>query len=67
MVQKVVRTANPISHLFFADDSLLFFRANSQEVDEIKRIIQVYETSSGQRINFDKTKLSASGNVSVDS
>lgn len=35
-----------ISHLFFADDNLVFFRANVQEALEIKCILRIYENAS---------------------
>lgn len=60
---KVARTTPSVTHLFFADDSILFFQATRREVDEIKRIIQLYEGASGQRINLEKTEISASANV----
>ncbi|XP_019197205.1 PREDICTED: uncharacterized protein LOC109191090 [Ipomoea nil] len=44
----------PISHLFFADDSLLFFKANVEEAVEVKRCLSVYEDLSGQAPNFGK-------------
>ncbi|XP_019184966.1 PREDICTED: uncharacterized protein LOC109179943 [Ipomoea nil] len=37
---RVARGAPPISYLFFADDSLLFFKANVEEANEIKRAYQ---------------------------
>ncbi|XP_019184779.1 PREDICTED: uncharacterized protein LOC109179736 [Ipomoea nil] len=46
---RVARGAPPISHLFFADDSLLFFRANMQEASEIKNCLLLYESLSGQK------------------
>lgn len=61
---KVARHAPPISHLFFADDSILFFRAKQCEVDKVKGIIALYEGASGQRVNLDKSELFSSGNIS---
>lgn len=37
-----------ISHLFFADDSLIFGRATMKKCSEIQRVLKVYEDSSGQ-------------------
>ncbi|XP_057426510.1 uncharacterized protein LOC130719933 [Lotus japonicus] len=60
---KIARGAPQISHLFFADDSLLFMRANLVEAEHVLTIIKRYEEASGQRVNFDKTELSFSQNV----
>ena len=46
-----------ISHLFFADDSLLFCWATSQECTHILEILKQYEDESGQQINRGKTQL----------
>ena len=46
-----------ISHLFFADDSFIFARATTRESAEIQRVLQVYELSSGQQLNKNKTSL----------
>ena len=54
-----------ISHLFFADDSLIFGRATTMECNEIQRILQVYETSSGQQLNRSKTSLFFSPNTEM--
>ncbi|XP_050255150.1 uncharacterized protein LOC126701050 [Quercus robur] len=52
-----------ISHLFFADDSLLFCRARVEDVIKIQEILGKYEVASGQKINFDKTTIFFSKNV----
>lgn len=62
----VARAAPRVSHLFFADDTILFTTATNEEADEIKRIIQSYERVSGQRINFEKTEITVSSNISND-
>ena len=36
-----------ISHLFFADDTFLFCRAELREVQTIQNILQKYELASG--------------------
>ena len=46
-----------ISHLFFADDSLIFCRASKEECESLQRIIGIYEKASGQLLNRAKTSL----------
>ena len=42
---KIGKKVEPISHLFFADDSLLFIKANNEEVEKILDIFSIYEAS----------------------
>ena len=56
-----------ISHLFFADDSLLFCHARLEDVRKIQEILGKYEVALGQKINSDKTTLFFSKNVSDSS
>ena len=52
-----------VSLLFFVDDSLIFGRASLEECVEIQRVLQVYEQSSGQKLNRLKTSLFFSPNT----
>ena len=46
-----------ITHLFFANDNLLFCKANSQEFQNLVNILQLYEAASSQKINADKSSV----------
>ncbi|XP_019153836.1 PREDICTED: uncharacterized protein LOC109150382 [Ipomoea nil] len=60
---RVARGAPPISHLCFADDSLLFFRATAQEASVVKQCLSVYEEMSGQAVNYYKSSICYSKNT----
>lgn len=61
---RVCRRAPSISHLMFADDCILFFRAEAKESNQIVEILQTFEAASGQVINLSKSGISFSRNVS---
>lgn len=44
-----------ISHLFFADDSLLFLKATQQNCTIMRDTLNMYCKASGQAINFEKS------------
>lgn len=53
-----------ITHLFFADDSLLFCKAKVMECNVLMGILGVYESASGQKINPDKSSVFFNPNTS---
>ncbi|XP_031091035.1 uncharacterized protein LOC115996030 [Ipomoea triloba] len=63
---RVARGAPSVSHLFFADDSLLFFRSNAQEAGAIKHCLSLYESMSGQVVNYHKSSVCFSRNTMVE-
>jgi hypothetical protein len=52
-----------LSHLFFADDSVIFCRASRHDVGALHAILTLYERASGQKINEAKTTFFFSKNT----
>lgn len=59
----VSRGGPKLSHLFFADDSLIFCKASMEECNELQKILQVYKDALGQQLNQAKTSLFFSSNT----
>lgn len=59
----IARGAPKISHLFFADDSFIFIKANQTESATMKQTLDIYGKASGQIINYHKSAVSFSTNV----
>jgi hypothetical protein len=53
-----------LTHLLFAYDSLLFYKANSVEWRRLMKILKKYEASLGQKLNLNKTTIVFSRNKS---
>ncbi|XP_021864500.2 uncharacterized protein [Spinacia oleracea] len=52
---KVTRRSPSITHLFFADDAMLFFKANVEACENIMEILERVGTISGQKLNLNKS------------
>jgi hypothetical protein len=53
----IAHDAPKISHLFFADDSLIFCKSNKEEDAQLKAIFEEYQRISGQKINMAKSEM----------
>lgn len=60
---RVCPGAPSVSHLLFADDSLILFRANRGDAQQLQRILRIYEECSGQVINKEKSAIMFSTNT----
>ena len=48
---------------FFADNSLIFYKASLEECDSLQMVLHIYENASGQQLNQAKTSLFFSSNT----
>lgn len=55
-----------VSHLLFADDSLVFCKADETNCVTLKRLLKLYETASCESINFSKSVVIFSPNINND-
>jgi hypothetical protein len=53
----ICRRAPGISHLLFADDSLLFFEASVEQTIVVKSVLDKYELSTGQMVSLGKCSI----------
>lgn len=54
---KMKAQCSAITHLFFADDTIIFGQASYQEAEKWKEIIDVYYKFSGQRVSVEKSSI----------
>ena len=62
----VKKGAPRISHIFFADDNLIFCRATDGDCAQIAEGLATYEKELGQKLNKEKTSLFFNKNMSKD-
>lgn len=60
----VCRGAPPVTHLLFADDCFLFFKATENQAQVMQSILATYEAASGQSISLPKSEIFYSRRVS---
>ncbi|GMI70835.1 hypothetical protein like AT3G24255 [Hibiscus trionum] len=63
---RLVRHGPPISHLFFADDMILFSEASASQVAIIEEVLRSFSAASGQKVSIAKTSIFFSKNVEHD-
>ena len=62
---KVCQRAPSVSHLLFADDSLILIRATEGDAKQLQDILDLYECCSGQMINKTKSAVLFSRNTNA--
>ena len=50
-------TGPHVTHLLFADDSIVFLEGSQGNLETLRHILQMYEHASGQRVNLQKSSI----------
>ena len=62
---RVCREAPAVSHLLFAEDSLILMEANKENAETLKGLLDRYCENSGQKVSESKCSISFSENTDV--
>lgn len=62
---RICRAAPNLTNLLFADNSFCFFLPTPEESARVKNVLQAHERDSGQAINFQKSGIFFSKNLSA--
>ena len=54
------------THLFFADDLILFSKVNSEAYDANSDVLEIFYKESGQKISVEKSRIYFSPNVNAN-
>ncbi|KAL9681679.1 hypothetical protein QQ045_013466 [Rhodiola kirilowii] len=60
----ICKNAPVVTHLMFADDCLIFLKAKTEAVVHVRKLLNDYELLAGQKVNFNKSEMVCSKNVS---
>lgn len=52
-----------LNHLLFADDCLIFIKAELQQIRNFMELVYWYEKVAGQKVNVDKSEFTYSPNL----
>uniref|UniRef100_A0A803QDU6 Reverse transcriptase domain-containing protein n=1 Tax=Cannabis sativa TaxID=3483 RepID=A0A803QDU6_CANSA len=63
---KIGKNAMPISHLFYADDAIIFCKANEKEAAKLLNCLENYECWSDQKVSKAKSGIIFSPKVRLD-
>uniref|UniRef100_A0A803QG04 Reverse transcriptase n=1 Tax=Cannabis sativa TaxID=3483 RepID=A0A803QG04_CANSA len=59
----IARSAPAVSHLLFADDTLIFAKATFSSCNALQAALHLYNQATGQRVNFGKSSILFSPNT----
>src|ERR1044072_2651484 len=60
---RITKQGIGISHLFFADDVILFFQGNKTQINLVESTLGYFCQASGMKINLEKSRMFCSSNM----